>query len=104
MFQEIELLAAIAVFLPFFAAFAYHLTFAQNTFADGVASHSTALQRGILLQQEINAYSVSGVGGLTSGTKVLNPANPFVANGNVAGGRLVSIGGSVYVTDGVNET
>ncbi|HUY70396.1 MAG TPA: hypothetical protein VMV00_02405 [Candidatus Baltobacteraceae bacterium] len=104
MFQEIELLAAIAVFLPFFAAFAYHLTFMQNVFESGAMSLGESLQHGIMLQQELNAYSVSGLSGPIGNLTLPEAADPFAVNGIRGGGRLLQMGGSIYAIGGANGT
>lgn len=104
MFQEVELLASVAVFLAFFAAFAYHSELVQGALQSGISSHSYALSQGIALQELINAYHVAGYAWQTSGPATPAPINPAMLGDGSAGGRMLTMGGYVYLLSGSNVT
>ena len=104
MFQEIELLASVAVFLAFFAVFAYHSALAQGSIQSGMATHGNALGYDITLQEELNAYSLAGRVPQMSGLAEPVPLNPSIMGNGSPGGRMLTMGGYVYLLGGSNVT
>ena len=104
MFQEMELLASVAVFLAFFAAFAYHSELVQGALQSGISVHSHALSQVITLQELANAYHVAGYAWQIPGSEAPAPVNPAILGNRPAVGRMLTMGGYVYLLSGSNVT